>query len=315
MDLHKLAIYCKVIELKSFTRAAEAMFLSQPTISEHIRALEQEIGQRLINRLGRSTSSPGANGGREIKTSEAGKILYAYARKMLHLQQEVLDNLGQYSGSLAGRLAIGAGTIPGAYILPQKIGAFKKDYPDITIALRIAGSRTIANEILSGELEMGVLGAQWRENGLTWQEIFSDELILAVTADHPWASQRQITVQQLTAEPFIMRDHSSGTRLAVGRILEQHGLNPAQLNVVAEIGSTEAIRQSIKAAIGISILSAQAVKDDIAHGSLVAVAIDGVRMIRPFYMVTRKNQSLSPLCAAFIQTLTEGSTAPAANYS
>lgn len=313
MDLHKLAIYCKVIELKSFTRAAEAMFLSQPTISEHIRALEQEIGQRLINRLGRSTSSPGSNGGREIKTSEAGKILYAYARKMLHLQQEVLDNLGQYSGSLAGRLAIGAGTIPGAYILPQKIGAFKKDYPDITIALRIAGSRTIANEILSGELEMGILGAQWRENGLTWQEIFSDELILAVTADHPWAGRRQITVQQLTAEPFIMRDHSSGTRLAVGRILEQHGLNPAQLNVVAEIGSTEAIRQSIKAAIGISILSSQAVKDDIAHGSLVAVAIDGVRMIRPFYMVTRKNQSLSPLCSAFIRTLTGSSTAPAIN--
>jgi DNA-binding transcriptional LysR family regulator len=112
-----------------------------------------------------------------------------------------------------------------------------------------------------------------------------------------------------------MRDHSSGTRLAVGRILEQHGLNPAQLNVVAEIGSTEAIRQSIKAAIGISILSSQAVKDDIAHGSLVAVAIDGVRMIRPFFMVTRKNQSLSPLCSAFIQTLTEGSTAPAINYS
>ena len=191
MDLHKLAVYCKVIELKSFTRAAEAMFLSQPTISEHIRALEQEIGQRLINRLGR-----------EIKASEAGNILYGYARKMLRLQQEALEALGHYSGNLAGRMAIGAGTIPGAYILPEKIGAFKKSYPDITITLRIAGSRTIANEILSGELEMGILGAQWRENGLIWQEIFSDELILTVAADHPWAKQRQITLQQLTAGTF-----------------------------------------------------------------------------------------------------------------
>jgi DNA-binding transcriptional LysR family regulator len=310
MDLHKLAVFCKVIELKSFTRAAEAMFLSQPTISEHIRALEQETGQRLINRLGRSSATLDSHGtlaslpgGREIKASEAGKILFSYARKMLRLQQEALEALGHYSGNLAGRMAIGAGTIPGAYILPEKIGAFKKTHPDITITLRIAGSRTIASEILSGELEMGILGAQWRENGLIWQEIFSDELILTVAAGHPWATLREISLEQLRTEPFIMRDHSSGTRRAMGQILEQHGLNPAHLNVVAEMGTTEAIRQSVKAAIGVSILSSQAVREDIAHGSLAAVAIQGVRMIRPFYMVTRKNQALSPLCTAFIEAI------------
>ncbi len=295
MDLHKLAVYCKVIECKSFTRAAEAMFLTQPTVSEHIRALEQETGQHLINRLGR-----------EINVSEAGNILYSYARKMLHLQQEALEALGHYSGNLAGRMAIGAGTIPGAYILPEKIGAFKKRYPDINITLRIAGSRTIAGEILSGELEMGILGAQWRESGLVWREIFSDELILAVAADHPWAKGREITLKQLAAEPFIMRDHSSGTRKAVAKILEQHGLNPAHLHVVAEMGSTEAIRQSIKASIGVAILSSQAVRDDIAHGSLVEVAIEGVKMVRPFYMVTRKNKAISPLCTAFIESLIDG---------
>jgi DNA-binding transcriptional LysR family regulator len=293
MDLHKLAVLCKVIELKSFTRAAEAMLLSQPTISEHIRSLEQETGQRLINRLGR-----------EIRVSEAGNILYGYAGKMLRLQEEALAALGDYSGTLAGRMAIGAGTIPGAYILPTKIGAFKKSHPEITITLRISGSRTIANEILSGELEMGILGAQWRENSLIWQEIFSDELILTVAADHPWAGQRQVTLAQLAEEPFIMRDHSSGTRRAMAQILERHGLNPARLNVVAEMGTTEAVRQSVKASIGVSILSSQAVKDDITHGTLAAIAIQGVKMIRPFYMVTRKNQVLSPLCTAFIQTLT-----------
>jgi DNA-binding transcriptional LysR family regulator len=295
MDLHKLAVYCKVIEFKSFTRAAEAMFLTQPTVSEHIRALEQETGQHLINRLGR-----------EINVSEAGNILYSYARKMLHLQQEALEALGHYSGNLAGRMAIGAGTIPGAYILPEKIGAFKKKYPDINITLRIAGSRTIAGEILSGELEMGILGAQWRESGLVWQEIFSDELILAVAADHPWAKGPEVTMKQLAAEPFIMRDHSSGTRRAVAKIPEQNGVNPAHLHVVAEMGSTEAIRQSIKASIGVSILSSQAVRDDIAHGSLVEVAIQGVKMVRPFYMVTRKNKAISPLCTAFIESLIAG---------
>jgi DNA-binding transcriptional LysR family regulator len=326
MDLHKLAVFCKVIELKSFTRAATAMSLSQPTISEHIRALEQETGQRLINRLGRSSAIPGSSdtrslasgsltwsslpGGREIRASEAGKILYLYAKRMLRLQQEALEALGHYSGNLAGRMAIGAGTIPGAYILPEKIGAFKKSHPDITITLRIAGSRTIAGEILSGELEMGILGAQWRENGLIWQEIFSDELILTVAAGHPWAKLREISLEQLRAEPFIMRDESSGTRRALSQILEQHGLNPAHLNVVAEMGTTEAIRQSVKAAIGISILSSQAVREDIAHGSLVEIAMQGVTMIRPFYMVTRKNQALSPLCTAFIETIDKGNEVP-----
>jgi DNA-binding transcriptional LysR family regulator len=292
MDLHKLAIYCKVIELKSFTKAAAAMFLSQPTISEHIRALEEETRQRLIDRFGR-----------EIRASEAGKILYSYARKLLRLQQEALDAMGEYAGKLVGRLAIGAGTIPGAYILPERIGAFKKNHPEITITLRVAGSRSIAGEILSGELEMGILGAQWRESGLIWQEIFSDELILIVASDHPWAAQREVALEQLLAEPFIIRDHSSGTRRAVAQILERHGLNPVHLHVVAEMGSTEAVRQSVKASIGISILSSQAVKDDIVHGSLVEVNIQGIKMVRPFFMVTRKNQTLSPLCTAFIETI------------
>lgn len=298
MDLHKLAIYCKVIELKSFTRAAAAMFLSQPTISEHIRALEQEAGQQLINRLGR-----------EIRVTEAGKILYSHARKMLLLQQEAMAAMGNYTGKLSGRLAIGAGTIPGAYILPQKIGAFKKSHPDITITLRIAGSRNIASEILSGELEMGILGALWRESGLIWQKIFSDELILVVAADHPWAAKPCVSLEQLSSEAFVLRDHLSGTRRAMLQLLEQHGLHASQLKVVAEMGTTEAVRQSVKAGIGISILSSQAVQDDLTHGNLVEVTIEGLQMIRPFYMVTRKNQTLSPLCTTFIETLTNSEKA------
>lgn len=292
MDIHKLTVYCKVIEQKSFTRAAEALLLSQPTVSEHIRSLEEETGQLLLNRLGK-----------EIRPTEAGTILYSYGVKALRLLEEATQALDHYAGMLTGRLRLGAGTIPGTYILPKQIGKFKKKHPDISISLRIAGSKTIGAEILSGELEMGVVGARWKEPGLSWQQLFQDDLIVAVPATHPWAQKKEIHLEQLLDVDFITRGRSSGTRLAAEAILEKHGLNPAKREIVAEMGSTEAVREAVKAGIGIAILSSRAIADDIRYGTMAAVTIKGIEMQRPFYLITRKRLSLSPLCAAFIESL------------
>lgn len=195
MDIHKLTVYCKVIEQKSFTRAAEALLLSQPTVSEHIRSLEEETGQLLLNRLGK-----------EIRPTEAGTILYSYGVKALRLLEEATQALDHYAGMLTGRLRLGAGTIPGTYILPKQIGKFKKKHPDISISLRIAGSKTIGAEILSGELEMGVVGARWKEPGLSWQQLFQDDLIVAVPATHPWAQKKKFIWNNslmLTSSPVV----------------------------------------------------------------------------------------------------------------
>ncbi len=292
MDIHKLTVYCKVIEQKSFTRAAEALLLSQPTVSEHIRSLEEETGQLLLNRLGK-----------EIRPTEAGTILYSYGVKALRLLEEATQALDHYAGMLTGRLRLGAGTIPGTYILPKQIGKFKKKHPDISISLRIAGSKTIGAEILSGELEMGVVGARWKEPGLSWQKLFQDDLIVAVPVTHPWAQKKEITLEQLLDVDFITRGRSSGTRLAAEAILEKHGLNPAKRDIVAEMGSTEAVREAVKAGIGIAILSSRAIADDIRYGTMAAVTIKGIEMQRPFYLITRKRLSLSPLCTAFIENL------------
>lgn len=293
MDIHKLAVYCKVIEQKSFTRAAEALLLSQPTVSEHIRSLEEETGQLLLNRLGK-----------EIRPTEAGSILYSYGIKALRLLEEARQALDHYAGMLSGRLRLGAGTIPGTYILPRQIGKFNKEHPNINISLRIAGSKTIGEEILSGELEMGVVGARWKEPGLSWRKLFQDNLILVVPVTHPWAKKKEIKLQQLLETEFITRDHSSGTRLAVEELLGKHGLNPAKRQIVAEMGSTEAIREAVKAGIGVAILSSRAVEADIRYGTLATLPIKGIEMYRPFYLITRKRLSLSPLCTAFIEALT-----------
>jgi DNA-binding transcriptional LysR family regulator len=294
MDLHRLDVFCKVVELKSFTKAAEAVFLSQPTISEHIRSLEESVGERLIDRLGR-----------EVLPTEAGKLLYSYARKILRLRDEAVQALDNYSGRLAGHLYIGASTIPGTYILPKYIGAFKKIHGETEITLNISNSRKVTENVLHGVTEFGLIGASWNEPTLTWTEFFSDELVLVVYPEHPFAKLAAVKPQQLEGEPMIFRERDSGTRRVTNEILEKH-LDLSQLRIVAEMGSTEAVRQSIKAQIGISILSRLAVEDDLQHGTLKVVPLQGMRLTRPLFMVNRKNRPFSPICAAFVDFLNQG---------
>lgn len=292
MEIRKLEAFCKVIELKSFTRAAEAMLLSQPTISEHIRSLEEELSQKLVDRLGR-----------EAEPTPVGRLLYGYAQKIIQTRREAVQAVEQYSGKLVGRIMIGCGTIPGTYILPRLIGQFRIQYPSIKATLCISSSRTISKKVLEGELEIGVVGAKWNESGLNWIEMFSDELTLAVHPGHPWALKESVSLKDVLQEPFIMREAASGTRKVFSKILEDNGLKESSLQEVAEIGSTAAIKEAVKAGIGVSILSRYAVYDDVNCGRMVAVAVQENKLQRPFYLIQRKNRELSPVTSVFLDYL------------
>lgn len=290
MDLRRLEVFCKVVELRSFTKAAEAVLLSQPTISEHIRTLEETLGEKLLDRMGR-----------EVFPTPAGQILYRYAQKMLRLREEAIQAIATYKGELSGQLILGASTIPGTYILPQIIGSFKSQHPSIQLMLRISSSGKIAEALLRGDLEIGVVGSQWKDRRLKAEEICSEELVLTVYPEHPWSSRNEVGMEEIYGEPFIMRERDSGTRMVMSQILEAHGFDFSQLSVVAEMATTQSVVQSIKARIGISILSRQAVEEDLQRGSLVAVSLRGIRFHRPFYLIQRTNRQLSPLCEAFLR--------------
>lgn len=290
MEIRKLEAFCKVVELKSFTRAAEKVLLSQPTVSEHIRSLENELDQKLINRLGK-----------EVETTPVGEILYKYALNIIQTRQEALQAVAQFSGRMSGKITVGCGTIPGTYILPQLISSFRSLHPSIKAILRITSSLIIAEKVLEREVELGIVGARWKEKRLTWTRIFGDELTLAVPPDHPLAGQKEVSLQLATQSAFILREPESGTRRVFSDILKKEGLRESDLEVVAEIGSTAAVKEAIKAGIGVSILSKRAVLDDLDCGRLVALSIQGHDMHRPFYLIQRKNRDLSPVAAAFTQ--------------
>lgn len=292
MEIRRLEVFCKVVELKSFTRAAEAALLSQPTVSEQIRLLEEALGEKLLDRLGR-----------EVLPTPAGEILYRYARRILQLRDEAQQAIREFGGRLAGQLRLGASTIPGTYLLPRLLESFKAHHPAIQATLKIAGTAVVAGDLLDGNLELGLIGAPWKDPRLECSELFGDELVLAVHAEHPWSKRRAIAPEELADEPFILRENGSGTRMVMSQALKESGFDPARLTVVAEMESTEAVRQGIKAGLGISILSFLAVEEDVRWGSLMTVPIKGVCMERSFYLIRRKNRQLSPLGLAFFRHL------------
>jgi DNA-binding transcriptional LysR family regulator len=292
MDIHRLVVFCKVIDLQSFTKAAEAVNLTQPTISGHIRALEISLGEKLVDRLGR-----------EILPTPAGKVLYRYAREIIQLRDKAAQAIGQFKGNLTGAMNMGASTIPGAYILPRLIGSFKASYPSIHFTLKIGGSGEIVEKVLDGSVEFAMIGARWDDKRILLDEIYSDELVMAVYKGHPWEGCEGIEVNELAGMPFVMRERSSGTRIVMTQALEAAGFSISLLNVVAEISGTEAVRQAVKARIGISILSSHAVREDMERNSLYVVPLKRICIQRPFFLARRKNRELSPLCRAFLEHL------------
>ena len=175
MDLWQLNIFCKVIELKSFSRAGKAVHLSQPTISSHIKDLEDHLDCRLIDRLSK-----------EAVPTKAGELLYEYAKRILALRDETETALAEFKGKIRGRLVIGGSTIPGTYLMPQLIGDFKKQYPDVIVSLKIGDTENVIEDILKGNLELGIVGAKADTKKIVQKKLFEDEMRLIVPANHRW---------------------------------------------------------------------------------------------------------------------------------
>ena len=292
MDLWQLKIFCKVVELKSFSRAGKIVHLSQPTVSGHIKDLEDHFGCRLIDRLSK-----------EAVATKAGELLYGYARKILAYRDKAEAAMAEFNGKIKGRLLIGGSTIPGAYLLPRIIGAFTGQYPEVKISLIVEDTEKIIDAVLAGNLEMGVVGAESGQKKIFQEKLIEDELRLIVPQNHPWARRKAIPLNLLLSEPFIVRENGSGTLASIQLNLASAGFTIEDLKIVAELGSTEAVRQGIKNKVGISILSTLAVSEDLKSGSLKAIAIKGLRLKRSFYLTRHKYRSLSPLCRLFIELL------------
>lgn len=292
MDLHQIEIYCTLIRLRSFSRTAETLYLTQPTVSGHIKNLEAKLGVKLLDRLGR-----------RVVPTEAGEILFRHGQKLLALRDHARQEIEGTSGKVGGVLKIGGSTIPGAYILPSFIGAFKRKHPSASLYLNIDDTAKVTEAVANGDLHIGVVGAVMARPHINIYPFLRDELVVAVPSKHPWARKKSIPADALRKEPFILREKGSGTRRVMEERLERAGVSSADLNAVAVMGSSDAVRQAVKAGLGVSILSIRAVKEDVASGRLAVLRIRGVPVERSFSVILLKGKTLSPLCQAFLDFL------------
>ena len=272
MDLRQLEIFVKVAELGSFSRAAQTLFLTQPTVSEHIRTLEDELGVRLLDRLGRGAA-----------VTKGGALLLGYAQRMLALSREARQAMESFQGRMSGDLLVGASTIPGEYILPALIGRFKEKFPDIAITLLIGGSQAVTEWVLEGRAEIGVVGARSSHRAIEYRELFPDDIVLIVSAAHPWHGRQRVTLEELRGEPLLLREQGSGTREIINQLLTPH---LHRLRAGIEFGNSEAIKRAAASGLGISCLSRYVVEDFLRSGALIAPRTALPRLTRHFSLVT-----------------------------
>lgn len=288
MDIQQLDLFCKIAELKSFSRAAESASLTQPTVSGHIKNLEEELGVQLFDRLGR-----------EVVLTEGGKILQDFALRIIALRHDARNAIQNFAGAARGPLRIGASSIPGDYLLPGVLGKFIKAFPETDVTLKIEDSEIIAQMVLAGEIELGVVGAKMDESHLGYEAFGYDELILILPSGHAWANRGSIAVTELKTQPFLQREKGSGTRQTLENRLTSMKFDLNDLNTAAELGSNEGIREAVKEGIGISILSKLAVKSDLDTGRLVQVPLENVNLERKLFLVRHKKRYQTPICSEF----------------
>ena len=282
----------KVAELGSFSRAAQALSLTQPTVSEHVRALEDELGVQLLDRLGRGAA-----------TTRAGHLLLGYAQRLLTLSREARQAIDQFQGRLSGELTIGGSTIPGEYVLPALIGQFKAKQAEISIVLLIGDSRQVTEWVEDGRVELGVVGARPGQRSLEARELMPDELVVVVPAEHAWAKQQTVTLAEVQAEPMVVRERGSGSRQALENALGDAGTSLGAFRIVGEMGSTQAIKQAVRAGVGISLISRRAVLDECRAGFVACLTIARLDIHRAFYLVTHRDRTRSPLGLTFLAFL------------
>jgi DNA-binding transcriptional LysR family regulator len=290
VDLRWLEIFCHVYQERSFSGAARRVGLSQPTVSDHVRSLEGELGVKLLDRS--------AN---RVRPTTAGKLLYDYGERILALKEEADRKMRHFLEKLEGELTLAASTIPGEYLLPEFIADFHRCYPGAQIVLRISDSLSAVEGVLAGRMELGFVGARQPSDELAFQPFAEDTLILVGPAENSARLPARLRLDQLKEVPLVIREPGSGTQQALERRLAEHGAGIEHFRVVLQTGSTAGLKQAVRIGLGYGFLSDRAVRDEIRSGLLSSFEVEEFRGFRrELYAVHHVKRPRSPLADAFL---------------
>ena len=288
MDTRQLAAFCEVVDRRSFSEAAARLGVTQPAVSQQVRALEQRLGTQLLDRSGR-----------RVEPTEAGLQLYRGAQRMLALEEQLLEELGEPEGPLRGTLEIGASTGPAAIVLPLLLCEFQRDNPDMHVELSVSDTQSVVELVADRRLELGIVGAARRHRSVAFEPFFRDEVILITPPGHSFAG-KTIGLDDLSQGPLIEMQQGAGVRQMVEDELRRSGRKLRDLEAPLELGLQESVRSAVQAGFGVSFISRRAVESDLAAGTLAEARVRGLDLEREIWIARAAGRAGSSAAQAFV---------------
>ena len=291
LNFHQLRIFYTVARCRSFSRAAEALEISQPAVSIQVQELEKALGIDLLQRRARG-----------LPLTEMGETVYSYAHRIFSLSSEMEEAIQDIKGLKTGHLTLGASTTPGEYILPVAIGRFRQMHPAIQVELKISNTRTIVNQIIQRDLDLGMIGSRPENGGeeLEMSTYVMDEIVLITGPDHALAKQTRVTLEDVMEEGLVTREEGSATRQTAEECFAHLGMRP---RISIELGSNQAVKLAAQAGMGVGIISRYGIGAEVKAGLLQVLEVEGWSCTRPLTLVYLREKRLSPAQREFLQLL------------
>lgn len=290
MNLDYLRTLVSVVEHGSLSAAARARGLSQPAVTKQVQRMEAELGLTLLVRGPK----------RQAELTPAGTQLLSFARETLDRYEDLERKLTSLKSVGAGVLSVAASTIPGEYVLPALLAAFRREYPQVNLKMSISDSADVVARLMADEADVGVIGSPIKQPGLRLERLVSDEIVLAVPPDHPFAGRQEVQVAELEGQSLILRELGSGTRQSVEEAVASSGTTLPRNSVALTLGSTQAILQAVEQGLGVGFVSARASAQVRATGRLDCVRLAGVDLHRNLYLAYVPERIGDPLVVRFL---------------
>jgi LysR family transcriptional regulator, transcriptional activator of the cysJI operon len=288
MENYRLKVFRAVAMHASFRKASEALHLSQPAVSQHIHALEEELGVRLFDRSGSRTS-----------LTPAGKVLLRYVERSARVLEEAGVALAKLDGELSGELRLGASTTVAQYILPKILGAFLKDNPRITLSVVSGNTEEIVALLLKDSIVLGLIEGPPLSKEVHTEKFLDDTMILIAPAGHEWAGLASVPRASLPGVPLLLREQGSGSRRVVEQALKHSSLPLGKLQIRMELDSTEAIISGVEAGLGLGFVSAWAIDKAARLGTVVPLRVEGLEIHRDLTIIRKLGPPPEGVAAAF----------------
>lgn len=287
MTLRQLELFIAVAETGSFSRGAEVISLTQSTVSQHIAALEEEFNAPLLDRTSKG-----------IFLTAGGEVFLQHARRVIAERDILNQAMAGLHGLEKAALNLGASNIPANYLIPCLLPLLRQRFPGISLNMRIGDSREVLEELKAGQVELAIVGGRLDDDIYSYEPLLTDQLVMIVGPEHPLKDRLSISLKELTGESFIVREDGSGTYQALQKAFLQAGVDPESFQVIARLGSNEAVRRAVAAGLGCAFVSDLSIQNNLRHGELIKIDVEGLTIERQLWLVKLRERTASPAAMA-----------------